>query len=61
MIKEMAIDLLWLALLFSAIGLNLVIVGTVALVVMNIMDKFKEGYNSKDSSKFTTEDSRDEK
>ena len=61
MIKEMAIDLLWLALLFSAIGLNLVIVGTVALVVMNIMDKFKEGYNSKDSSRFTTEDSRDEK
>ena len=44
MIKEMAIDLLWLALLFSAIGLNLVIVGTVALVVMSIVDKFKEGY-----------------
>ena len=44
MIKEMAIDLVWLALLFSAIGFNIVIVGTVALVVMNIVDKFKEGY-----------------
>lgn len=60
MIKEMAIDLVWLALLFSAIGFNIVIVGTVALVVMNIVDKFKEGYKSKDSSKFTTEDNRDE-
>ena len=44
MIKEMAIDLVWLALLLSAIGFNLVIVTTVALVVMNIVDKFKEGY-----------------
>lgn len=44
MIKEMAIDLVWLALLLSAIGFNLVIVTTVALVVMNIVDKLKEGY-----------------
>ena len=36
MIKEMAIDLLWLALLLSAIGFNLAIVTTVVLIVMNI-------------------------
>ena len=61
MIKEIAIDLVWLALLFSALGLNLVIVTTVGLIIWSISDKFKEGYNSKDSSKFTTEDNRNEK
>ena len=44
MIKEMAIDLWWLALLFVAIGFNLVIVTTVGLILKTIVEKFKEGY-----------------
>ena len=48
MIKEMAIDLVLLALLFSAIGFNLVIVTWVALTLKIVVEKFKEGYNKND-------------
>ena len=61
MIKEIAIDLVWLALLFSALGLNLVIITTVGLIIKSISEKFKEGYNSTNSSEFTTKDNRNEK
>ena len=61
MIKEIAIDLVWLTLLFSALGLNLVIVISVGFIMKSISDKFKEGYNSKVSSEFTTKDNRNEK
>ena len=47
MIKEMAIDLVWLALLFSAIGFNLVVIITTALILKSIVEKFREGYKGK--------------
>lgn len=59
MIKEIAIDLMWLLLLLlTSLLICILVIFYTALVVQVIVKKFKEGYNSNDKSKRKVQDNR---